>query len=370
MAVSIVCRGCGADVPGGRLTCPECGEMLASVAGAQPRTPSTLAPAAVRGAPAMAAPAPAVPSAPSNATPAVPPMAAPEGPAWTVAPDPVAAPASFAPSAPGPSDSAASLTLFPSAGSAAFNDGDPDAGSDDADLDPRALATPPDLPTRPTVEPTWPTGPRPVPVAATPGAYVPPVLQPAGPVAPARAWAGHAPDAPGTLATGGVAGSSQAATADGAMGASAGAVASGPRLAGSIDPARATEFVGWLAIAGGALAAVGFLLPWSVSVIGASGVGYFDRWGLAGPGHLLIVAALLGVVAAAALRDRVPVWLGIGLPGLGLGALLVGLVWPYLFGPLGAQLGVTVVALGSIMLAAAGAAAIVVDRHERAPRVV
>ncbi len=111
--------------------------------------------------------------------------------------------------------------------------------------------------------------------------------------------------------------------------------------------AKASEFVGWLAIAGTALALVGFLLPWSsISVIGADGVGYFDRWGFAGPWHILIVVGLLAVLAAAIMRERVPAWLGIGLPGLGVGALLIGLVWPYLIGPLDGSLGAMATALG------------------------
>src|SRR6186997_3208380 len=42
MAQSIVCGGCGSEVPYGRLSCPECGELLASVAGAI-RQPTTVA---------------------------------------------------------------------------------------------------------------------------------------------------------------------------------------------------------------------------------------------------------------------------------------------------------------------------------------
>jgi hypothetical protein len=199
--------------------------------------------------------------------------------------------------------------------------------------------------------------------SSSPGAYVPPVLQPAGSIAPARAWAGHASDE-GT---------------NGLDGRPAGAAGPAVDAAGTdskevksslIDAAAAAEFVGWLAIAGASLATAGFLLPWSVSVIGASGVGYFDRWGFAGPGHILMVAGLLGVLAAAILRDRVPMWLGIGLPGLGLGALLIGLVWPYVVGPLGAQLGALAVGLGAVMLVVAGIVALIVDRHGRERQVV
>jgi hypothetical protein len=119
------------------------------------------------------------------------------------------------------------------------------------------------------------------------------------------------------------------------------------------------------------MAAAGFLLPWSsFSVIGADGAGYFDLWGLAGPGHVLVVLAVLGIIAAAALRERVPLWLGIGLPGLGVGALLAGLVWPYLLALPGAQIGAMAVLLGALLLVGAGIAALVLDRHARGERVV
>jgi hypothetical protein len=198
------------------------------------------------------------------------------------------------------------------------------------------------------------------------GAYVPPVLQPAGPVAPARAWAGYAPGDAGTNGRHGEPAGAAATAADGADA----RPEPGAEKASLIDAAAAAEFVGWLAIAGSSLATAGFLLPWSVSVIGANGLGYFDRWGFAGPGHILMVAGLLGVLAAAILRNRVPMWLGIGLPGLGLGALLIGLVWPYAVGPLGAQLGALAVGLGAVMLVVAGIAALVVDRHERRHQLV
>jgi hypothetical protein len=139
----------------------------------------------------------------------------------------------------------------------------------------------------------------------------------------------------------------------------------GPATNRALDAVKVTEFIGWLAIAGSALALVGFLLPWSTSVIGASGVSYLDRWGFAGPGHILIAIGLAGVLVAAVLRDRVPLWLGIGMPGLGLGALVIGLAWPYLVGPLGGQIGVVTVTLGSVLLVVAGLLAIILEQRAR-----
>jgi len=99
---------------------------------------------------------------------------------------------------------------------------------------------------------------------------------PAGPPAPARAWAGYGSEADPAAA---------AATAPDAV------TAEGRGL----DPSRLAEFVGSVSVAGAALAAVGFLLPWASVMIGATGSDYFDRWGLAGPGHVIVVIGILAV---------------------------------------------------------------------------
>jgi hypothetical protein len=176
---------------------------------------------------------------------------------------------------------------------------------------------------------------------------VPPIPDshhPSGTPAPAREWAGYAPDA---------------AAPDG----SERAVPSDNPAAAADRRARFAEFVGWLSVAGAAFAAVGFLLPWGMVMVGSSGVGYFDRWGLAGPAHLLIVAGLLAILALSFVTNPVPVWIRTGLAGLGLGALLFGIVWPYLIGPLGSGPGVLIVAVGAVALAVAGILALVADRH-------
>ena len=318
MTQSIVCRACGAAVPYGRLSCPECGEMLASVAGAR------------RGGVATSAGDRAIPDVlhdtqlTADATPA------PERAAWAEEveardPDPIIVSGAGRWSADGDGfDALLAETAAPPTHAAAV------------------------------------VG-RLEPAVAAPGAYVPPApaaalgaAYPAGPPAPARAWAGHGP-------TG--------AASDGAAAVPAATDASA--IGGDVTEAPTAAAVRWLAVAGSALAAVGMVLPWSsLTVIGAEGVGYFDRWGLAGPGHLLVAAAVLGALALALLRERVPAWLGVGLPGPALGGLLLGLVWPYLIGPLGGQLGAWAVALGAALLIVAGVATLVMDRHARVGRVV
>jgi hypothetical protein len=178
-----------------------------------------------------------------------------------------------------------------------------------------------------------------------PGAYVPPLpvsAIPAGPPAPAREWAGYG-DAAGVSAI------------------------TGPNATGAkdraIDPSRIAEFIGSVSVAGAALAAVGFLLPWASVMIGASGSEYFDRWGLAGPGHVLVVIAILTLLALSVVRNPIPIWIRTGIGGLAVGSLLLGLAWPYLLGPLDAAPGVLIDATGAVALIGSGVLALVTDRH-------
>lgn len=197
--------------------------------------------------------------------------------------------------------------------------------------------------------------PRPAPAPAAPplpGAYLPPppvsipnaggtAVMLAGPAAPARTWAS--------------ASSMAAVDADSAP-------------AGTADDdalrQKARESIGWIAVIGCAVSGLGFLVPWARTMIGSGGAGYVDQWGLAGPAHLLIVLALAAVLTLTLMVERIPAWLRLGLPGLALGSLIVGLVWPYLFGPLGTLPGAYLSLVGALMLAGAAVATLVIDRHE------
>lgn len=106
--------------------------------------------------------------------------------------------------------------------------------------------------------------------------------------------------------------------------------------------------------AGAGLAAVGFLLPWANVLAGAGLLGdYFTQWGLAGPGHWIVVTLLAALGAIAFVGGRFAGW-PIGLAAIVLAALLVGLLWPYLFGVLGRSVGVWTVLAGAIVLAVGG----------------
>ena len=98
-------------------------------------------------------------------------------------------------------------------------------------------------------------------------------------------------------------------------------------------------------------------------MIGSSGTGYLDQWGLAGPGHIVIVLALGAIALGAAVPNRIPASYRLGLPGLVVGAMLIGLVWPYVLGPLGALPGAFLSLAGAVTLAGAAIACLVVDRH-------
>lgn len=347
---SIVCASCSAAVPYGRLSCPSCGELLASVAGSARRVPVE------RPAKRVARPRTEPATAAARAT------RSPSSVLIDVEPEVELEPELLAVAEPRPAEDSGWDTPVP----ATRLDDEPQWPVDQRDeasvslpyvLRPVAPSAAP-VPSAPVAPAPAPAGAPMLPVAAfaapalatAPGAYVPPMLpvDPAGPPAPARAWAGHAAEDP--------------AQADGAR-----SMASAAAL---VDAARIPEFVGWLAVAGSAMAAVGFVLPWGVAIIGASGIDYFDRWGMAGPFHPIMVLALLGVLALALIRNVIPLWLRVGLPGLGMGALLLGLGWPYLFALPGRGPGVLVVAIGAILLIVAGIIALAPDRHADEDRAI
>jgi hypothetical protein len=366
-ARSIVCGSCGADVPYGRLSCPACGDLLASVAGGTRRASGGNGLGADDDAATFTASAPdaATLSGGQRVMPSVlhdalaDPDPEPEPDLSTLIDDdaaPLDEPAWSAARGPATAQLAGATLAF---------DDDPEP----------PFAAPPIID---GVAPAPASAPVPTAVAADPppgayvaadpppGAYVPPltpalagataVTWPGGPAAPARAWAGHGPAGAGTGAVAG------AALLDGSSEAGAPSTAEDGARA-----ARIAEFIGWLTIAGGALAAVGFLLPWGASMIGAIGVDFFARWGLAGPFHLVVALAVVVTVVLAIVPNPVPSWIRVGLAGTILGTFLLGLVWPYIFGFSITGPGAYAVGVGAAALLAAGLASLVTDRHGRAP---
>ena len=135
------------------------------------------------------------------------------------------------------------------------------------------------------------------------------------------------------------------------------------RLASQIPQLDATLPPQVVAIGAG-VAGLGFLLPWAAFVIGSGRIGgYLDQWGLAGPGHLLVLAMIAGVGVAAAQVDRLPDWARPRLSAVAVGAFLVGLLWPYLFGSLQPSIGIYVTLVGAVVLVVGGLLDLWAARH-------
>lgn len=370
---SFACPACHESVPPGRLSCPHCGTVLASVAGR--RLPEPARSIIARGAP----PDEPIESIESRGSESTAPIEVP-----------AAAPSARAAS-PG-----SSSPLTPTV------EGTQSVLGSVGETEPRWAAVPePWEATEPAAatesaatEPPWAA-------VTTPGSWVPPAARSsvvsgrdAGPPAPfrAREWMGQhasaehgeamsASNLPAPAPPGPPIAAFHASAAP-AIGAQAGATAVAvPSAAGAvpstsserrpflaIDGARIDDAAGWLVLAGAMATAIGFIVPWSRVVIGARGAGgYTDTWGLAGPGHAVVLIAALVIFTLAAVRNPVGPWLRTGVAGLVLGSLVLGLVWPYVFGPLGAGPGVMLLVVAAAILIVGGLASAVVHRHATVP---
>ena len=90
-------------------------------------------------------------------------------------------------------------------------------------------------------------------------------------------------------------------------------------------------------------------------VIGSTDLtSYFGKWGLSGPAHILVLVAAVAIAVLAAVPNKVPAWLRSGVGGLFLGVFVLGLVWPYVIGPLGASIGSLMDLVGAVVLIVAG----------------
>jgi hypothetical protein len=189
------------------------------------------------------------------------------------------------------------------------------------------------------------------------GAYLPPsamlttVAEPAG-------TAADRPDAPAASTHASV------AIADGPP---TEAARTDARRMPGIDPAFPPQIV----VVGAGIVALGFVLPWAPIVIGSGRIGgYLDQWGLAGPGHPLLLLVVIALGAFASQVDRLPRWARPGIPGLVLAGLLIGLLWPYFFGSIQASVGVYVTLAGALVLSVGGMLDLWLRRHAGSTRSV
>ena len=291
---AVDCGACGAPVPLGRLSCPACGELLASVSGgfrASVWSSGRPQPSVLHDVIDDAADADA------------------DDGLMALAVDlPVNSPPTLFDLEPEPEPGPVEPEPEPEHG----HEPDPEPAWPTSAPEP---AWPP--PASTWVAPAFAAAPS-APVAPLPGAYVPPtvsygpgsygsgprpsvmaaaaplaVAMPGGRAAPARAWA------PASAATAAAVVAAEETPADAAASA-----------------ARMAEGIGWVAIAGGVLAMLGFVAPWARTMIGSGGDRYIDNWGLAGPGHLFVGIALGVIVALTVVPNRIPAWLRLGIPGL------------------------------------------------------
>ena len=328
---TIECGECGESVPYGRLSCPACGALLAAVTRASSSNGASAPAAVTHGSASNGASAPAAVTRGSSST----------GAAWRKAAGPASAPVYLIDPVPDVVDEPAlesSPTPWPP-----FVEPEP-VGATTA----RPAAAPrsdESLGTRPYERGSFARNADP-PRVPPPGAYLPPSS--AASIALTTGVGRPAPilDGPG------VSGPPSATTTT--------VRAALP----SLDAGRVGELAGWLVAAGSAMAALGFVLPWSVAVIGARGYGgYLDGWGLASPTHVLALAVVLLTLALGVVKSTVPAWLRTGVLGLALGGLLIGLTWPYAIGPLGAGIGAMLATLGGLALVVGGGLALWSDRH-------
>ncbi len=371
MAVtSVVCPDCGSPVAPGRLSCQSCGTLLAAVVGSARRQPWAATPtdlpeidedrplASARIIGPAAAPEPDAVAQPADpAPPAVAATPAPKrGPRrlTTPKPKPPASPAKARYVKASPVDEA---PLPPVDQTALF-------GPVPNVAPPPILHDWSDQPAAPDERPTNGAGPA---AARTPtvtngsapvaGSYLAPSATYVAPIAPRPAGAvAAAPSAP--------AAASGVAWPDPARLTGAAAVST---VAPSPAAARDTSARGladWLVIGGSVLALVSFVLPWASSgVIGSIGSGFTAEWGLANPGHLLLIIGVLVVLVLQLVSNPIPGWFrSAGLPIL-IGGILTGLAFAYFARPAGGGSGVAVLLAGALVMIGGGLLASRPERH-------
>ncbi len=114
---------------------------------------------------------------------------------------------------------------------------------------------------------------------------------------------------------------------------------------------------GWATAVGSGLSALAVVLPWAKNGVAGAQLssGYLGQWGLANPAYLLILAAGLALLLITILPNRLPRAIReVALPFV-FGGFLVGLAWSYATGPFGTGLGVGTILTGAGLIVTGGA---------------
>ncbi len=125
-------------------------------------------------------------------------------------------------------------------------------------------------------------------------------------------------------------------------------------------PAATRSLSDWLIIGGAILAIVSFLLPWATDGlisdrrVDSTNAGYLANWGLANPGHLLLIALAGAVLILHLVANRVPAWFRSSVLPLLVGGILGGLAFAYYARPAGGGAGVAVLLAGAVVLVVGG----------------
>ncbi len=367
-ATSVVCPECGSPVAPGRLSCQSCGTLLASVVGSDRRpswTPASsslaeidedlplasalgddgaaIAPAVVAD---VAEPAPAPKRGPrrlSRPKPATP--AAPAKARYVKSP----------PDDVPPPDPTSLFGPVPSVAPPILHDWSEDAGGSNgvavaaAPIAAAPAPAPALAPSPPAVRQQRPVGTAPVPAPTWPRrrptsrrsrhdphrCHRPPLQR-----RPGRASRAPLPAA--------------AANGNGAYGATApagGALVASAATAPAADAATGRGLSDWLALGGSVLVIISFVLPWATDgVIGSRGTGFTADWGLANPGHLILIVATIAVLVLQVVDNPVPVWVRSAALPLIVGGILTGLAFAYYARPSGGGSGVAVLLAGALLL--------------------
>ncbi len=381
-ATSVVCPECGSPVAPGRLSCQACGTLLASVVGSE-RRPSWAGAssdaadidedrplASARSSDPLPEPDPVSEAAAPTAVAAEPTPATKRGPRRLSRPKVPAAPskARFVKGSPPdpvpPVDTEALFGPVPNVAPPILHDWADEAAATNGAL---PAATNGALPAATNgALPAATNGaasPRAAGAVATatpvagaylaPSAtYVAPPIAPRTPVVPppaTPAW----PAAPGSPVPAPTSGGNGASTTTAAVATPA-----------ASEQATARRVADWLVIGGSVLAIVSFLLPWATDgVIGSFGTGFTADWGLANPGHLLLIAAAVALLLLHAFDNPVPDWFRSGALPLLVGGVLAGLAFAYYARPAGGGAGVAVLLAGAVVLIVGGMLASRPERH-------